>query len=92
MRGVRRFIDLRAWQACDTYKKAIYKLIDAGVYGNDWKRRARERRIASRPERLAKRTAKKESEPGTTNPEPRTTNPEQRTEPEHEPRSENPEE
>jgi len=40
MRGVRRFIDLRAWQACDTYKKAIYKLIDAGVYGNDWKRRA----------------------------------------------------
>jgi four helix bundle protein len=39
MRGVRRFTDLRAWQACDTYRKAIYKLIDAGVYGNDWERR-----------------------------------------------------
>jgi hypothetical protein len=39
MRGVRRFTDLRAWQACDVYKKAIYKLIDSGVYGNDWKRR-----------------------------------------------------
>ena len=39
MRGVQRFTDLRAWQACDTYRKAIYKLIDAGVYGNDWERR-----------------------------------------------------
>ena len=40
MRGVRRFTDLRAWQACDLYRKAIYRLIDSGVYGNDWKRRS----------------------------------------------------
>lgn len=39
MGGVRRFTDLRAWQACDTYRGAIYKLIDAGAYGNDWERR-----------------------------------------------------
>jgi four helix bundle protein len=39
MRGVRRFNDLRAWQACDAYKKAVYRLIETGVYGNDWKRR-----------------------------------------------------
>jgi len=52
-------------------------------------RRARERRIASRPERLARRTQNPEPgttnpEPGTTNPEPGTTNPEPGTEPEHE--------
>ncbi len=40
MRGVRRFTDLRAWQACDLYRKAIYRLIDSGDYGNDWKRRS----------------------------------------------------
>lgn len=38
MRGVRRFTDLRAWQACDVYKKAVYKLLDKGVFGKDWKR------------------------------------------------------
>ncbi len=38
MRGVRRFTDLRAWQACDIYKKAVYKLLDKGVFGKDWKR------------------------------------------------------
>jgi len=38
MRGVRRFTDLLAWQACDVYKKAVYKLLDKGVFGKDWKR------------------------------------------------------
>lgn len=38
MRGVRRFTDLRAWQACDVYKKAVYELLDKGVFGKDWKR------------------------------------------------------
>jgi four helix bundle protein len=38
MKGVKRFTDLRAWQACDVYKKAIYKLLDKGVFGRDWKR------------------------------------------------------
>ena len=27
--GVKRFADLRAWQACDVYKKAIYLLCDS---------------------------------------------------------------
>jgi len=38
MRGVRRFTDVLAWQACDAYKKAVYKLLDKGVFGKDWKR------------------------------------------------------
>jgi len=54
MRGVRRFTDLRAWQACDIYKKAIYKLIDSGVYGNDWKRRTQiEESVAGPPDHIA---------------------------------------
>jgi four helix bundle protein len=54
MRGVRRFTDLRAWQACDVYKKAIYKLIDNGVYGNDWKRRIQiEESVSSPPDHIA---------------------------------------
>jgi four helix bundle protein len=177
MRGVRRFTELRAWQACDVYKKAVYKLLDKGVFGKDWKledsvagppghvaegfgrfnppdfarftviarssimesqshlidavdkkyiteqtrleldslaasaleevtglmeylqspealrnaRRARERRIASRPERLLRRTQNREpSNPERPNPE--HPNKEPRTELEHEPRSKNPEE
>jgi len=54
MRGVHRFTDLRAWQACDVYKKAIYKLIDAGVYGKDWKRRAQiEDSVSGPPDHIA---------------------------------------
>jgi four helix bundle protein len=169
MRGVRRFTDLRAWQACDVYKKAVHKedsvagppghvaegfgrfnppdfarftviarssimesqshLIDAvdKRYITEQTRleldslaasaleevtglmeylqspealrnarRARERRIASRPERLSRRTQNREpSNPEQANPEqanPEHPNKEPRTEREHEPRSENPEE
>ena len=54
MRGARRFTDLRAWQACDTYKKAIYRLIDAGVYGKDWKRRGQiEESVSGPPDHIA---------------------------------------
>jgi len=54
MRGVRRFTDLRAWQACDAYKKAIYKLIDSAVYGNDWKRRVQiEESVSGPPDHIA---------------------------------------
>jgi len=54
MRGVRRFTDLRAWQACDTYKKAIYRIIDAGVYGKDWKRRVQiEQSVSGPPDHVA---------------------------------------
>jgi hypothetical protein len=64
-------------------------------------RRARERRIASRPERLSRRTQNREpSNPEQTNPEqanPEQANPEHpnkepRTELEHEQRNQNPEE
>jgi four helix bundle protein len=37
--GVKRFTDLRAWQACMTYKRAIYRLCDDGSWARDWKRR-----------------------------------------------------
>ena len=54
MRGARRFTDLRAWLACDTYKKAIYRLIDAGVYGKDWKRRGQiEESVSGPPDHIA---------------------------------------
>jgi len=54
MKGVRRFIDLRAWQACDAYKKAIYRIIDAGVYGKDWKRRIQiEESVSGPPDHIA---------------------------------------
>ena len=54
MGGARRFTDLRAWQACDTYKKSIYRLIDAGVYGKDWKRRGQiEESVSGPPDHIA---------------------------------------
>jgi four helix bundle protein len=37
--GVRRFTDLRAWQTCDAYKKAIYRLIKASPALQRWSRR-----------------------------------------------------
>jgi four helix bundle protein len=38
-RGVRRFTDLRAWQACTFYKKAVYRLCLDGPLARDLKRR-----------------------------------------------------
>jgi len=37
--GVKRFTDLRAWQACVTYKRAIYRLVLQSPLCGDWKRR-----------------------------------------------------
>lgn len=37
--GVRRFTQLRAWQACDVYKKAVYEICRQGPLSRDWKRR-----------------------------------------------------
>jgi four helix bundle protein len=37
--GVRRFVDLRAWQACVTYKRAVYRLCEAEPIASDRKRR-----------------------------------------------------
>ena len=36
--GVRRFIELRAWQACDAYKKAVYRMRDAKPHLREWRR------------------------------------------------------
>ena len=36
--GVRRFTDLRAWKACDAYKKAVYRLRDATPQLRQWRR------------------------------------------------------
>lgn len=38
-RGVDRFTKLRAWQACDVYKKAIYRVCEEPPLASDWKRR-----------------------------------------------------
>ena len=37
--GVRRFTDFRAWQACNVYKNAVYRLCEQGPLSTDWKRR-----------------------------------------------------
>jgi four helix bundle protein len=48
-RGVKRFTDLRAWQACDLYKKAIYLLCDSDQIARDFGRRKQLEESASRP-------------------------------------------
>ena len=37
--GVNRFTSLPAWQACDAFKKAVYRLCDQPPLSHDWKRR-----------------------------------------------------
>ena len=37
--GGDRFTNLRAWQACDVYKKAVYRICERPPLANDWKRR-----------------------------------------------------
>jgi hypothetical protein len=48
-RGVKRFTELRAWQACDVYKKAIYLLCDRDQIARDCGRRKQLEESASRP-------------------------------------------
>jgi four helix bundle protein len=38
-KGVNRFTNLRAWQACGAYKKAMYRLCLERPLSRDWKRR-----------------------------------------------------
>lgn len=38
-RGVDRFTNLRAWQVCEVYKKAVYQLCERPPLSSDWKRR-----------------------------------------------------
>ena len=47
--GVHRFTELRAWQACDVYKKAIYRLCETGSLSRDLERRRQLEEAAGRP-------------------------------------------
>jgi four helix bundle protein len=48
-RGVRRFTDLRAWQACQGFKLAIYSLCADGPLSRDWHRRRQLEEAAAGP-------------------------------------------
>jgi len=47
-RGVKRFEDLRAWRACDTFKKAIYALCETPPVAKDFGRRKQIEESSSR--------------------------------------------
>ena len=47
--GVRRFTSLRAWQACDAFKKAVYCLCEETPLAKDWQRRGQLEKAASGP-------------------------------------------
>ena len=52
--GVHRFTELRAWQACDVYKKAVYRLCCTGGLSTDLTRRTQlERSAAGAPAHVA---------------------------------------
>ena len=54
MRGVQRFTDLRAWQACVTYKRAIYQLVLDSPLSKDWNRGDQlEKSVAGPPSHVA---------------------------------------
>jgi four helix bundle protein len=53
-RGVRRFTELRAWQACNAYKLAVYRVCADGPLAQDWTRRRQlEESVAGPPGHLA---------------------------------------
>ena len=52
--AVRRFNDLRAWQACRAYKQAVYTICAEGPLSRDWGRRGQlEESVAGPPGHLA---------------------------------------
>ena len=54
MSGVKRYMGLRAWQACNRYKQAIYRLCADGPISRDWSRRRQlEESVAGPPAHLA---------------------------------------
>ena len=51
---MQRFTDLRAWQACVAYKRAIYRLVLETPLSRDWHRRAQmEESVAGPPSHVA---------------------------------------
>ena len=54
MTGVRRFTQLRAWQACVTYKKAVYAICEVGPLAINLKKRGQlEDSVAGPPAHIA---------------------------------------
>jgi four helix bundle protein len=54
MSGVRRFTQLRAWQACVTYKKAVYAICEVAPLATNLKKRGQlEDSVAGPPGHLA---------------------------------------
>jgi four helix bundle protein len=52
--GVRHFTDLRAWKACDSYKRAVYDLCERTPLVKDWDRRRQlEESVAGPPGHIA---------------------------------------
>jgi hypothetical protein len=49
-RGVNRFTNLRAWQACHVYKQAVYRVTERAPLANDWNRRGQLEEAARGPE------------------------------------------
>jgi len=53
-RGAKRYTELRAWQACDLYKKAVYRLCSSGPWSRDLdKRRQIEKAVAGPPSHIS---------------------------------------
>jgi four helix bundle protein len=52
--GAKRFTELRAWQVCNTYKQAIYRMCAEGPLSRDWERRRQlEEAVAGPPAHIA---------------------------------------
>ena len=52
--GVHRFTELRAWQACDAYKKRVYRLCETtSLAGDRFRRTQLESSVAGPPAHLA---------------------------------------
>ena len=53
-RGVKRFTQIRAWQRCVEYKRAVYALCATGPLAKDWDRRRQlEESVAAPPAHLS---------------------------------------
>ncbi len=53
-RAAKRFTELRAWQTCNAYKLAVYRVCDDGPLSRDWeKRRQLEESVSGPPAHIA---------------------------------------
>jgi four helix bundle protein len=52
--AAKRFTELRAWQTCNAYKQAVYRLCGEGPLSRDWERRRQlEESVAGPPAHIA---------------------------------------